>query len=180
MIKPFFFTLFMVFVGVVFAQEPLKPVLTSEDSLFMEPEGREMPLSLPPELMFHFDPPDLLKLPVFDFSEALSGARADFLSGYSFYGYPFRRSAPGSEFFLFSPFLRNSAIFSQGSFRLGDKFTVGGYSFGANTVFTAPFPNQGMNNFDVRGSTLFMEYKVSKNFRIGTQINVIREQGPGF
>ncbi len=79
-----------------------------------------------------------------------------------------------------SPFLRNETVFSSDAFRINDRFTLGGYSFGANSAFTAPFPNQGMNSFDVRGSTMFMQYKVSKNFKIETRVNVIQGPGPGY
>ena len=55
---------------------------------------------------------------------------------------------------------------------MADKFKIGGFSYGANSVFSAPFPNQGLNNYDYRGATMFMQYKVSKNFKIETSVNV--------
>lgn len=79
-----------------------------------------------------------------------------------------------------SPFFRNGAVFSAASYELSDNFILGGYSFGANSVLSAPFPNQGMNNFDTRGSTLFLQYKVSKNFKIETRVNVTQGAGPGY
>ncbi len=79
-----------------------------------------------------------------------------------------------------SPFLRNGSVFSSAAYKINDRFTMGGYSFGANSVFTAPLPNQGLNNYDVRGSTMFMQYKVSKNFKIETRVNVTQRPGPGF
>lgn len=80
-----------------------------------------------------------------------------------------------------SPFYRNGQILSSAAYPIGNKFTIGGFSYGANSIFSAPLPNQQMNNFDSYGSTLFMEYKVSKNFKIETRVNV--QQGgrhPGF
>jgi hypothetical protein len=70
------------------------------------------------------------------------------------------------------PYLRNGTIFSEGSYQLNEKFRLGGYSFGGNSIFSAPFPNQNRNNYDFRGSTLFMEYKVSDKFKIQTSVSV--------
>ena len=79
-----------------------------------------------------------------------------------------------------SPFLVTGSVFSSAAWQLNNRFMVGGYSFGAKSVFTSPFPNQGINSYDVRGSTLFLKYNVSKNFRIETRINVTQGPGPGF
>ncbi len=81
-----------------------------------------------------------------------------------------------------SPFYQNGMVFSEGAYNLGNKFTFGGYSYGANSIMTGPpLPNMGMDKFQRYGSTLFMQYKVSKNFKIETRVNV--SQGgmyPGF
>ncbi len=78
----------------------------------------------------------------------------------------------------FHPFLLHSNVLSGSEYRLNERFMLGGYSFQGRSAFTAPFPNQGLNSYDVRGSTLFMKYNVSKNFKIETRVNVI--QGPGY
>ena len=81
-----------------------------------------------------------------------------------------------------SPFYQNGMVLSQGAYKFGDKFTFGGFSYGANSIMSgAPLPNIGMDKFQSYGSTLFMQYKVSKNFKIETRVNV--NQGgvfPGF
>jgi hypothetical protein len=79
-----------------------------------------------------------------------------------------------------SPFLREGTVFSSAAYKLNNKFNVSGYSFGANSIFSAPLPNQRMNNFDARGATMFMQYKVSKNVKIETRISVTQGNGPGF
>lgn len=82
---------------------------------------------------------------------------------------------------FYSPFYRNTKILSTAAYQLSDKFTLGGFSYGANNIFSAPYPNKGINNFDSYGSTLFMQYKVSKNFKIETRVNVLQGgQHPGF
>ncbi len=83
-------------------------------------------------------------------------------------------------FFSPSPFFRNGMIFGGSTYGISDKFKLGGYSFGANSVFSAPLPNQNPNTFDTRGATMFMQYKVSKNFKIETRVSVSQGNAPGF
>ncbi|WP_394707639.1 hypothetical protein [uncultured Draconibacterium sp.] len=81
-----------------------------------------------------------------------------------------------------SPFYHNGQILSNAAYQLGDKFVLGGYSYGANSLNAAPFPNQNSTYFDTYGSTMFLQYKVSKNIKIETSISVGQHQGfgPGF
>ena len=89
-------------------------------------------------------------------------------TGLSFYG---------SE--IVSPIYYNAEMLSSAAFQLGDKFVIGGYSYGANLINTAPFPNQNSSYFDAYGSTMFMQYKVSKKFKIETSISIQQNrQGP--
>jgi hypothetical protein len=85
-------------------------------------------------------------------------------------------------FGAYSPFYHNGTILSEAAYQLGDKFVIGGYSYGANTIHAAPYPNQRANYFDTYGSTMFMQYKVSKNFKIETRVSVGQNKGigPGF
>lgn len=79
----------------------------------------------------------------------------------------------------FSPYFYNSQVLNQAAYQLGDKFVVGGFSYGANSPFSAPLPNQNGSYFDTYGSTMFMQYKVSKNFKIETRVSVSQGHGPG-
>jgi hypothetical protein len=97
-------------------------------------------------------------------------------SNYSFSGF-----TPGMMNSFSLPFFQNAMVFSAAAYQLSDKFTLGGFSYGANSIFSTSPPGQEINNFDSYGSTLFMQYKVSKNFKIETRVNV--QQGghpPGF
>ncbi len=78
----------------------------------------------------------------------------------------------------FSPFYYNSTILSGQAVQLNDKLVISGYSYGANSIFSAPLPNQNSSYFDTYGSTMFMQYKVSKNFKIETRVSVGQRQGP--
>ena len=158
----------------VHAQEKLMPIMPAEDSTQILLERKILYNQLmtgTPENSEIFEVPQLHK---FDFSAAIAQRFSINPSG-MLHTTTLGGFTPG--LFPAAPFLRNGSVFSAASYQLSDKFTVGGYSFGANSIFSAPLPNQGMNNFDTRGSTLFMQYKVSKNFKIETRVSVT--QGPG-
>lgn len=172
--KRLLFILFTIIIYNVSAQETLMPLLPAQDSLQMETERQIMYRNFlqgntPAGELMEFQ-----KLPEFDFKQELSNRWNYNLSEFSLNQWDYFR--PGLWTVTTSPFLRNATVFSEGSFQVGKNFRLGGYSFGGNSVFTAPFPSQGLNNFDTRGSTLFMQYNVSKNFKIETRVNVI--QGP--
>nr|WP_321356516.1 hypothetical protein [uncultured Draconibacterium sp.] len=73
---------------------------------------------------------------------------------------------------IVSPYYYNAEMLSSAAFELGDKFVIGGYSYGANLINSAPFPSQNSSYFDAYGSTMFMQYKVSKKFKIETSISI--------
>lgn len=77
-----------------------------------------------------------------------------------------------------SPFFMNSQILSGSVTQLSDRLTIGGFSYGTNSIMSAPLPNQMGRSFDSYGSTMFMQYKVSKNFKIETRVSVGQSQGP--
>lgn len=97
--------------------------------------------------------------------------------------YSFAGISQGTSLPVYSPFYSNAHVLSAASYKLGDNFTIGGFSYGTNSVFNGvPAHNYEMNNFDNYGSTLILQYKVSKNFKIETQINVSKNgyRPPGF
>ncbi len=162
----------------LFAQEPLMPLVTEPDSSMLAAERQLIYY----QLLSGIDPSgewmQPVQLPGFDFaSEMIKRWNFDFPET-SMNQISFNHFRPGYLGVGLSPFLRNETVFSGSAYQLNERVTFGGYSFGANSAFTDPFPNQGMNNFDVRGSTIFLQYNVSKNFKIETRVNVT--QGPGF
>ena len=81
---------------------------------------------------------------------------------------------------FYSPFFHDGVVLSEGAYSLGNKLIVGGFSYGANAIYTAPYHKQQLNDLDSYGSTLFMQYKVSKKFIIQTRVNVTGRPGPGY
>lgn len=83
-----------------------------------------------------------------------------------------------SNFQMISPFYYNGEILSSDAYQIGNKLVVGGFSYGANSIMSAPLPNQVGRNFDTYGSTMFMQYKISKNLKIETRVSVGQNKGP--
>ncbi|MFV0590746.1 MAG: hypothetical protein ACK5M7_05130 [Draconibacterium sp.] len=87
-------------------------------------------------------------------------------------------SIPEMSFNTASPYWVNGQIFGGSVTQLSDKLSIGGFSYGANSPLSAPLPNANKSYFDTYGSTMFMQYKVSKNFKIETSVSVGHQQGP--
>jgi len=83
-----------------------------------------------------------------------------------------------SNYEIISPFFYNGQVLSSDAYQIGNKLVLGGFSYGANSFMSAPLPNQNGHSFDTYGSTMFLQYKVSKNFKIETRISVQQRQGP--
>jgi len=174
--KLFFILLF--FTGLnAMAQEGLTPLMPETDSTQLAAERQMMYHKLlngSPENDLFAQP---IHLPNFDFKSELE-QRWNYGLPLSLNSEFFNNFSPG-YFGYVSPalFLRNGSVFSQGQYQLSDKFKVGGFSYSGNSIFAAPLPSHGLNNFDTHGATMFMQYKVSKNFKIETRVSV--QQGPG-
>lgn len=159
------------------AQEPLMPLIPDQDTL---PAATERSII--------FDPPLTGVPPLDDWMKLASDINFDF-NNLKFTQYQRISSIfmtrGGATDFIFRPGIErpgslflNETVLSGSVFKLNNRFSVGGYSFGANVPWNGSLSNRELNQFDFRGSTLFMEYHISKNFRIGTQMHII--QGPGF
>jgi len=154
------------------------PVISEKDSVAMAAERQLMYHQLLSGVLPSGELLEPVQLPDFSFQDEMAKRRNFSYVAENLNFSTFEFTSSGHFGIGLSPFLRNETVFSSASYQLNDRFTLGGYSFGANSVFSAPFPNQGFNNFDVRGNTLFLKYNVSKNFKIETRVNVTRS--PGF
>jgi hypothetical protein len=135
----------------------------------MEPEPALKDIGI--DMPFNFNSPAKLFVPVFDFSKYL---HSNWTVSYSSFANPswnavgYSLLTPG----IFSPFWGSGSVFSEATYRVNGKFLFGGNSFGANSIFTAPISRPGTEQWEIRGASMFMEYKVSKNFRIGASVTV--------
>ncbi len=166
-----------------FAQQGLQMEFTELDSAQMklqrEIEYRQLISgnAFDPNLM-----DEKVELPDFNFMEEYNNRYTLNLGVYPLTNYSFGGLSSGMSPMFYSPFYGNATVLSAASYKLGNKFVLGGYSYGTNSIFGTPAINNGNNNFDNYGSTLIMQYKVSKNFKIETQINVMQggQRRPGF
>lgn len=176
------FILLLIFISCsVSAQEKLMPVMPlTQDSAQIELERKIMYRQLLSGTLETGGMIQNLEIPKFDFNAAVTQYYNFGLNDLNYISAIFNFNNNNSFGFFPSPFFRNGTVFSAASYKLNDKFKIGGYSFGANSIFSAPLPNQGMNNFETRGATMFMQYKVSKNFKIETRVSVTHDNGQGF
>jgi hypothetical protein len=96
---------------------------------------------------------------------------------------PLKSSIYSSEYFSVtsfwpSPYYTNGTVFNQAMYRLNDRFSFGGNSFGAQSVFDLPQMNPSMQNMSTKGASMFFQYKVSKNLKIETRVNISNHQSP--
>ena len=80
--------------------------------------------------------------------------------------------------FGYSPFLTGERIFNQSAFRLNEQFLIGGNSFGARSVFDQPGINSSIQDMSTKGASMFIQYKVSKNFKVETRLSISNRQTP--
>jgi hypothetical protein len=77
-----------------------------------------------------------------------------------------------------SPYYMNGTVFNQATYRLNDRFSFGGNSFGTQSVFDLPQMNPSMQNMSTKGASMFFQYKVSKNLKVETRVNISNHQSP--
>ena len=80
--------------------------------------------------------------------------------------------------FGFSPFYSNEIISNHAEYKINSKFLFGGNSFGAQSIFDRQGINPSIQNLSTKGASMFMQYKVSKNFKIETRVSVTNHESP--
>lgn len=80
--------------------------------------------------------------------------------------------------FVFSPFISSARIFNQETYRLNNRLSFGGNSFGAQSVFDMPNLNPSIQDMNTKGASLFMQYKVSKKFKVEGQVSITNRSNP--
>jgi len=158
-------------VQVLSGQETESSVRISEDSLkFTLPElyqpGLDFSGSLSELSLTELNNPLIFK--AFDFSDVLKSRWQINYAVSRFSYFP-------SGFFHF-PYPGTGMVYNQASWKASPKLTVGGSSFGLSSPFHAPLPGSASGVYPVRGMSVFMEYKIGKNFRIGGGVTVSGHQ----
>lgn len=156
-------------------EQPLPTTDTTRLTLPVIPESELAIPSLETPLFLNaLTTPQHFNAPVFDINKYLKSnwkvEYQSFTGSNPNFGY-----SPGS-YFMVSPFLHSAAIFNQASYRLSDKVTFGGNSFGVNSIFAAPLPHPSANQWETKGASMFLQYKVNRNLKIETRISVSGHQ----
>ena len=79
---------------------------------------------------------------------------------------------------VISPFLNTGYVFNQAIYKVSNRFSFGGNSFGAQSIFDQPKLNSSIQEMNVKGASLFMQYKVSNAFKIETRVSVTNYRSP--
>ncbi|MGV8139181.1 MAG: hypothetical protein AB2L20_28640 [Mangrovibacterium sp.] len=85
---------------------------------------------------------------------------------------PFGTSLPTSNFSLFHPLINSFSIQTAASYRLNDKFILSGNSFSANSIYNLLPASPDLRNMNIRGASMFLQYKISKSIHIGGGVSV--------
>lgn len=80
--------------------------------------------------------------------------------------------------YFWSPFVQNGMTFNQATYRINNRFSFGGSSFGAQSIFDSPKMNQNIQNMSIKGASMFMQCKVSDHFKIETRVSVSNHSSP--
>ncbi len=153
-------------------QEPPMPEISGRDTLpFPVPAQNLYGLVMPlPESgvsfsALTFEEPSF---PVFDFRNSL---QKGWLTGYpSGWEGRSRYGLFGGTGLFFSPYGWSGELFHQATYQVSDKLLLHGSSYGFTPLLLPALP--GTKPPNLRGASLYLEYKVSKNFRIETGISV--------
>lgn len=76
------------------------------------------------------------------------------------------------------PFLNSFSVLGEATCRLNDKFTLSGNSFSVRSIFDPSPLNQNLNTKGIKGASMFLQYKVSKNFHIGGGVSISNTPDP--
>lgn len=75
------------------------------------------------------------------------------------------------------PLLNSFFVLNEATYRLNNKFTLSGNSFSAKSIFD-PSLNQNFNTMGIKGASMFLQYKVSKNFHVGGGVSISNTPDP--
>ncbi|MFA5330212.1 MAG: hypothetical protein WC384_20625 [Prolixibacteraceae bacterium] len=77
-----------------------------------------------------------------------------------------------------SPFYMNGVVFNQATYKINDRFSFGGNSFGARSIFDQPKLNSSVQDMSTKSASMFLQYKVSKSIKVETRISISNHQSP--
>lgn len=79
---------------------------------------------------------------------------------------------------IFNPFVNSFSITNQARYKLSDKFTLGGNSYAGNSIFNPMPANSSIQDMSIRGASMFLQYKVSKNVKLSGSFSISNQDHP--
>ncbi len=79
---------------------------------------------------------------------------------------------------IISPFLTYGNVFNQAIYKATNRFSFGGNSFGAQSIFDQPKLNTSIQDMSIKGASMFIQYKVSDKFKIQTRVSITNHSSP--
>ena len=163
--------------AVIFAYSQEEIILDSIPKIQSEPGDRQLNMerSLFSEDLFLTDAINLFDKSMFD-----RPLLPDYQKNLNFKKY-FGASGLTTESFSpvgigFSPFFFSGSVFNQATYKLNDRLTFGGNSFGARSVFDQPKMNSSIQDMSTKGASMFMQYKISNSIKVETRISISNQQ----
>lgn len=161
----------------VFAQENIVPdsILKAPDESVLRPSIPSKPLFS--EELFSSEEPLLFDKSIFNQPLIPSyNKNLDFLK---YLSNPKTTSSSAVDMSMgFFPFLSTGKVFNQSTYQLNDKLLFGGNSFGAQSVFDKPKLNPAIQDMSTKGASMFLQYKVSKNFKVEGRVSISNHSRP--
>lgn len=83
-----------------------------------------------------------------------------------------------SSYYMLNPFVSSLSITNQAHYKLGDKFTLEGSSFVGNSIFNPLPANSSIQDMNIRGASLLLQYKVSKHVKVSGSVSISNQSQP--
>lgn len=80
--------------------------------------------------------------------------------------------------FGISPFYSSTNIYNQAIYKVTDHFSIGGNSFGAQSVFDHPKMNPAIQEMSLKGASMLLQYKFSNNLKVQTRVSISNHRSP--
>ena len=89
---------------------------------------------------------------------------------------PFAPAITSSMVYGYQPFFGSFSIMNQARYQINNRLSIGGNSFSGSSIFDPVPLNRPFNERNINGASMFLEYKVSKKFKIETRVTVTNRE----
>lgn len=163
--------------AVIFAYSQEEIILDSIPKIQTEVDARQLNMEKPLFLENSFPMDEIILFDKATFNQPLL---PDYTRNLNFKKYSGISGLAAESFSLtglgFFPFFQSGSIYNQATYKLNDRFTFGGNSFGVRSVFDQPKMNSSIRDMSTKGASMFMQYKISNSIKVETRISISNQQ----